>query len=624
MTGYIGFSPEGVTTLRSRTSDVVADLSGLTLDDPEAAPALTTARLIRFSIETNWLPRLTALVLDTSMTAWAAVAQLARLLAALGAAQAGAVDEARAAAQGMLDGDPEAVAELNAVLAGLDPAAAAAFLAELGPDDYLDVMMRLGQSDGNNEMRLDTAVQLRDLLAHAPDGFVDALAGVTVSRVYDWQTTGEESVHLMAELNPQAAADFLSESTDVGMAFTAIALTGMVAWEQSGTDTSTLTGPQPSVLSQATDGPSWVDDPVAAALSQIAIDPALAREMFSDTDFARYVVLERDYTDGLTGMMAFVEAAAAGPDVATAWEDSSLYATQSAFWLSQRDIDMSSLSDAASVSASHVLTTHLVAAETTIQIPESSVPLDAAFLDDPQSLPTHTDSALGMDGVTIAIFDHDGLATLTDMTAQSDEGIVRLRYGLNVMQETAALGTAEMVQDRPGEAQQILDEAMTTAGHTEGYFIDHIGAALEANAADADRRTGLWISTLAAPVPSALKATPLSFLSSAVGPTKEWLTGLLATEQDAVIAMMTADAQDSVGRITFQYAQALLAAGVVETPAGFTMDLTMSYDEFQTADPTQIRLFWGAVNNPEGDIYIDTFLPTQAAVDEQNPPYVTV
>ena len=263
--------------------------------------------------------------------------------------------------------------------------------------------------------------------------------------------------------------------------------------------------PGGSNLTAVTSGPAWTPDPVAALLTDLARDPDDARAVFGDAATVEYLVRDRPYRDGFTALMAFVAAACAGPDLtdperpppAAAVHAANVAATQAVGWLAQRtDIDRAAVSGPASLSAADVVVVHLLAASVAIERPPASTSITPAFLADPELATVDDESLDGLGEVEVAAFGLDGLDRLTTMAATSDEGILRLRTGLNGFQQRRADGTVTLMlaSADPAVAQRRLDQALNESGHIEGYFVGTVGRALEGEARAADARTSFFIT----------------------------------------------------------------------------------------------------------------------------------
>ena len=114
---------------------------------------------------------------------------------------------------------------------------------------------------------------------------------------------------------------------------------------------------------------------------------------------------------------------------------------------------------------------HLLAASMAIERPPASTSMTPAFLTDPELATVDDESLGGLGAVEVAAFGLDGLDRLTAIAAASDEGILRLRAGLNGFQQRRADGTVTLMlaTDDPAVAQRRLDQALSESGRIEGY-----------------------------------------------------------------------------------------------------------------------------------------------------------
>jgi len=69
---WVGYRREGVADLARLTGEVIDHLDGTWSSDPVAATSIRTIRSIAFSLSTTWMPVLTRIGADTSLTEWGA------------------------------------------------------------------------------------------------------------------------------------------------------------------------------------------------------------------------------------------------------------------------------------------------------------------------------------------------------------------------------------------------------------------------------------------------------------------------------------------------------------------------------------------------------------------------
>src|SRR5512145_310310 len=68
---WLGYDQARVDALGRRVATAADHFDGITSDDAAAAGAIATIRRISMSLRTTWLPAVTRVGADTSMTAWA-------------------------------------------------------------------------------------------------------------------------------------------------------------------------------------------------------------------------------------------------------------------------------------------------------------------------------------------------------------------------------------------------------------------------------------------------------------------------------------------------------------------------------------------------------------------------
>lgn len=641
---FVGFQPDGVAALSRSTREILDDLARISSADPSAVDVMTTIREIGHLLSTRWMPVLAALVGDRSMTEWSGsdTAVYGGHGMSGGSAPTPPVDAMLAAAAVILDVDQapyDALVTLQELLTDTqtDEQARHDFLAALGVGGFVDLVMMLGTVEPAEDA-LATAVALRDGLgAVGPaDGFAAAaLAAVMVDRL--------DGIEVPTGTDPYSMVDFVMESDEMP-AGTAVALTeAMVARELTAADddselypTPWLVGSTGSNLSALTSGPVWAIDPMAAVLAGVAASPGDARALFSDTAVAEYLVRDRAYGDGYTAMMAFVEAATAGPDVIDVdhppsepvLHDVAVFATQAVNWLGQRDpFDPADVSDAASVSAADIEVAHILAAEVAIvRSPRRAEP-DAAYLADPGLAVVRDESLGAAPGVEVAVFGMAGLDRLTVMASESDEGILLLRAGVNGFQDRRAAGTAALVQaaGSPTDGQLILDQALTESGHVEGYFVGTIGRHLEGRAAAEDARVSFWIGAAGTAAGLGLRAAPpLAVFASGIPGVQHELRDTLAASREQVVTTMEGQARDAGDALLYRYTSALVEAGLVDVPSSWPDGEPMpSWNEFQQLGPNEIDMFWNGASDPgPGRLAVDLHTAHDAVVLEQLDAYV--
>ncbi len=334
-------------------------------------------------------------------------------------------------------------------------------------------------------------------------------------------------------------------------------------------------------------------------------------------------------------MMAFVAAACAGADVTdpdhppapALVHETNVFATQAANWLAERpSFDPGDVSAEASASAADVLVVHLLAASVAIERPPSALVLSEEYLADP-ALARISDESLGTDAdVEIAMFGLQAVDRLTMMAATSDEGILRLRAGLNGFQQRRATGTVTLMlgETDPGLAQARLDQALNESGHIEGYFLGTIGRYLEGRARAADARATLWITTAGSVAGLVVRRLPLvAFFATGVPAVQDWMRDELAHSSDAVAADMERQASEAASAVLYRYTSALVDAGLVELPAGWPGRALPPWSELSAVSPDLVDELWNSASDPAADhVVLNLDAVAEAVTLEQEAAYV--
>jgi hypothetical protein len=617
----VGYDPGRVAELSRRTGETIEHLRAMGSDDPTAADALVGVGLVCFELDTLWLPAVAAVAADQSMAGWvtsppapASAGSPDRAWASganppCGVESAAAVAAIDTAVQRLRAGDDGALEDLRALLEehGDEPAVMAAVLDAWGAAGFFD---HLAVVAGYGPAGAEVAEQLVAALDHAPDpvAFGHQLGVAAAARLADPSAMPNDAFTLAPAY---AVTAFIAGSGHAPPGFAVALATGVTTHASTGGQFGGPHGaPSDLKVEAGPDGVAFLHDPVAAALAVLVADPASAAQFYADADLARYVFVEHEFHDGYTALFTSWAAAAAGPhlrdpthppDPAVA-HATNVIATTGVAWLAERDgFAPADVSAEAAIAAAEVVTTHLVAVERTVVDP---VGVQLAGPDSGVALPTIAHESFAGGPTEVALLDADGLALLVGAAGSDDAGVEIVRAGSAAFHANTSAGlAADLVADieagaDPASITQRLDAVVARAGHLEGYLLAAMWQVRQAAGRERDQLVAFWVDHAVTVTGFVARRTPLSPFTAAIPLAGQELTGSLTTTEAAMVAAAAEYADEQAGRLTFVFARALAAPGLIAMPGPAPTD-GLTYGEF-VALPAATRVeFWSALERGE-------------------------
>ena len=156
----LAYDPARVAALRERAIAVAAQLTNARSDDPAAAGAMQARRIVLSRLEDEWLPAIDRVVRSDAMTSWTSTgadaegaatswwAWLLELVRPRSGSELGAL-LVGAARRVVADGELDDIEALQRMLRAdrVDDEALRAFFTDLGTDDLMALLVRLGDND---------------------------------------------------------------------------------------------------------------------------------------------------------------------------------------------------------------------------------------------------------------------------------------------------------------------------------------------------------------------------------------------------------------------------------------------------------------------------------------------
>ncbi len=296
--------------------------------DPAADGATTLAAGVRTRLVVDLAPALRRLADSDAMLGFVLSGLAGTSGDELGRTLLELADEVRG------DDDDEAVVALRTALdlAADDPIAMQTFFTGLGPDRLADLLLRLGDGDGDDEMdhQLELATVLRDGLARTTHvtGLPEAFASGIVERMV--------AVNGQGRRNGALALSFLFDDTTFDTPFLVAATQAVVDAELAVSGkapeegfllwfpTMGMSGPGSVLARSLDDRPDASDrselyrggDPMYALMESVARNGAAGRALFARPDVAEYLFADRNWVDdGFRSIADAAEAATTGPAV---------------------------------------------------------------------------------------------------------------------------------------------------------------------------------------------------------------------------------------------------------------------------------------------------------------------
>lgn len=614
------YNPARLLALVGKTREAIDDLYDTTSGDPVAAEAMRTIREIAFALDTTWLPVLSRLGADTSMTAWRGTAGVISVDVADGSAGGPGVSGFRSSpaansnvdpeqvetmrqlVDAFLDGDEAAVAGLNELLEDADPEVVAALLAAMGPETYVLMMVGLVHTPGSTDypdmtnpqpvIDADARDELAVTLATGIDTFdpahlADAMVAILVDPPAD--TRPGEAEFAVSYVVVNASSE--TQATFVDAAGSYERETGnQFGYASSGTGLLGSAVANPSGSPVRLDSDAGTEDPLAVALTELASDPAEARQLLADPDLHTYLLLEREWNDGYTAIMTASAAAAAGPDLQDSASLPSAATVLTANEIASRTVNQlgaggvtyRDVSPEASEAAGRILGLHAAAVDSTVTATVVAgggpVVLSSEHVLSGE-VATYRDPALG--DVDVAVFGTYELGNFVAIASSTDEGLVAMTTGVGIFQQARIDAGIDLV--RSGEwTDRQFEILQHQAANLEGFVYQQIGWQAQQAGRDQNASQGFFIQTMAVLGRGVAYAftvpTGQSWAMGFYGYGEEVADSVFASEYEATaVAAATSDASDASALLNYRFLQSLDAAGLLDVqlaPLDEFLDMT--------------------------------------------------
>lgn len=610
--GMFGYDRSRIATLRRHAAAAADHLDGVASDEPTARDAITTIRAITDTLRHRWQPPLDRILGDTSMTGWDA-SYTGRRSSPSGYAggavttNAQQVDAMVAVVQRIIDGDREAIRELDRMLQDADPATVTALLQQLGPEQFFGLLLKLAANPNLNDPE---GVQARNRIAHTlgeavplvegAAGFTpDELAAVAVDVIVNRSdfSMGEEYLVValvMGYATPATRLEFVEQATEHEIR------TGQsLAFPVSGIGTSgpvQLTDPETAVLAA---------DPVAFALGQIASGRTESIAVLTDPE-QRVHLMTREYSpEGLVAMTAVFAASTGSEDIydpaATVDPGERALVAEIAghgveLLAGRDDLQPDDYDDVPPEVSHHlarVVAAHqpaFNAASLHEQNPNAGQqPRHTIEIDDPyQAAPGD---------VTVAYISSDGCEAVVGIAGLTDEGMLVVGAGLDAYHQRVA---DALVAQGETVALAELPATLDQAADIEAGYTVAIGHAREQAARNRDEAITSWVDFGRNAVrlvewPAGAVPTLGTVLSIGINELHGLAVDALTTYEAAADGAMPTYAAEAVDNMLYHYLSPMIEAGYLDTeliPAG-TTPLTPA--EFAALDPATRTEFFDDV-----------------------------
>jgi len=378
-------------------------------------------------------------------------------------------------------------------------------------------------------------------------------------------------------------------------------------------------------------------DPLVFAVRHLATDSLAGRDVLQGGTGA-YLFGERDWgVDGFRAITAAGEHAATDAVPGTVGWDGALHVASSMVnGLGGRDEhDLAAFTETSAAAVARTLSAHMASVQWAISAEGDNAPED----------PVLTAASLAFGGqdnpYEVAYFGSTAMDRLLAATVAHEDGVTALRTGLNAYQGVLVDETvARLEEGVDGDPATFLSDRMYEAGELHAELGSIVADHAVATGRERDEVIGFWVDAAgfgvsqggdalgAVPHPAA-KAVSLG-VSAFADPAAEAVKEAWADNSSEAVEAAEDTAQSTADRLSYEYAQALHAAGIAPVtlapqtaygPDGSLLD----WGDLSAADQQQMNGILTAVSGRDGihadvvstaDAFRDSRLPFYAAEEE--------